>query len=767
MTTVAWRGLCKLVVALAIFGALCPSNALARMGRGGTAVSSSSGFLPAEHWVVSPVSSTMVPIFPLGDNVTSATARVHQAYWDGTNDIPYDVAIGDEFGAYPYVCTMVQGPPGMTVEQSTYTTFQNPAYCRVIWHPQGNISSAWNGEVEVAVTDQQHNTIDMSWALWTVGQYSTSSFSASYSVNGSSTLTISGTCTGSLIPGTVLTGTDIPAGTYVAFDLTGSGCDGTYALSTAASGSTSGTVSGSYQGGAVFASATGSGSTCTYAAPCLLSAAFGSTYATTANPGAIVYAFGGSYSGSSNLPAYTDSGAISFKTNSSTKPNALIGIPGQTVTLDASAAQYFMSIAGANDWYMENVTANGFLNNASLCDHLIELSSNRLTFDQVNWTNSGYGCTTGSNPQSGNMSMFGSGGGTPVKDHVFFTDSSESNRQSGSGGNNFGFEDLYSYSYVLTQRSTENSPSATMDSVFYMKSDVTWSELREDVANVSSAISAFSFGQSQYSGMGNDESDYNLGVNTLQIAFGKAGNELYTYQPFAVVRNTLITGTHQPVWAPTTYNLEGPGSGYPGGIGVINMTSTTGGSLTAGTQYTCGATSLGVTGESAPIIGSNGDGNSGVTAGDGNENTLTLAAGDNAILLSWLPEPGATGYNVYCEVAGSGTWTEYAAGTATSFTYTGAVGTSASPPANPGNAVSAARFDLFSNAMSTTYSPALLSGATIVTTQTGVANNAVDSSGTGSMICTAVGTGCAAIGDLNTTYSGYSALIGTAGYQIQ
>ncbi len=214
----------------------------------------------------------------------------------------------------------------MTIEQPIYTTFQNVQYGRLSWTP----SSSWNGEVEVAVTDQQHNTIDMSWALWTVGRYSTSTFSGTATVNGSSTITVNTVGSGTVTPGMVITGTDIPAGTYVAFDLTGTGGTGTYALSTAATGSAGPeSVTGAAGQGAVFVSTTGSGSSCTYNSPCTFATAFGSTFAATSFPGAICYVFGGSYTGATNLPDYVDgdTGTNGFEAYAARKPNALIGIP--------------------------------------------------------------------------------------------------------------------------------------------------------------------------------------------------------------------------------------------------------------------------------------------------------------------------------------------------------------------------------------------------------------------------------------------------------
>lgn len=728
-------------------------------------ISSTAGFFPAGHWI--PAQQPMVQIFPQPDGVTSASARTHQAYWDNVNDIPYDEYLSVAFGAYPYVFTLLQGPPGMTIEQTYYNTFQNIQYGRILWHPQGNISSNWSGEVEVEVTDQQHNTTFLSWGLWTVGQYTTSGFSGTATTASSDTLTINSTVSGTVIPGMVVAGACIPPGDYVMYSLSGS----SWELATATTCSTGPeSVTGSYAQGAVFASATGSGSSCTYSTPCLLSSAFGSTYSASSFPGAICYVFGGSYTGSTNLPAYTDTdtGLNGFETNSSRKPNALIGIPGQTVTLDATAGdvsgyQSLIQVYHAADWYAENLTPNGYNNND--INRLIFLGAPlRVTFDQIHWTNSGWG-GPGAIPPSSNMSMFVSQASQNPYQDLAITYSSETNRQTGAGGNNYGFMDLYSYNNVLVQGNIENSPSANLSALFLAKSDPTNVEIRENYADVGGSNDGFAFGQAQNSGIHDDDSDYNLGINigSIQIADGS----VFTYGNMAVYRNTLVAGAGAGIiTTQTTYNLQGPG-----GPGVINAVSTTGGSLSPGTSYTCGITSLGATGESQTKIGSNGSTSAGQPAGNSNQVALTVASGNSAIGLSWLAELGSTGYNGYCEVTGSGIWTEYSLGNVTSWTYTGAAGTSASPPA-ASTAISAARFSYYANAFSTTYNTPVPppTGATIQTTGSGIPNNLADPN----TPCVAPATTCLiqSNGQLNPDYvpgslPPYSSVNGQVGYQIQ
>lgn len=679
------------------------------------------GFFPVGHWLASPTGLGLTLVFPQPDSVTSATARIHQAYWDGTNDIPYDAALGVEFGAYPYVFTLISGPPGMRIEQPTYTTFQNVQYGRLLWHPQGNISSAWSGQVEVLVTDQQLNTITISYGLWTVGAYTTTSLSSATATTTATSTTVSlSVTTGSVVPGMVLTGSNIPSGDYVITQLTGTtGGTGTYQLAVAASTSVGpDSVTGSAGQGAVFISASGSGTSCTYGSPCSATQAFGSTFASTSYPGAIAYAFAGTYSSNSAqftgiinngsggagtnltiasgltgavaigencagpgssaangttivsgsgtnwqvsvsqnlasstivcstvLPAYTDTdtGVHGFEPYTARKPGALIGLAGQTITYDGTenntaGYSHFIQVGGhAADWYMENIGENGY--NESLTNAVIQQillgTSARQTYDQDTWTNSGYG--TGA---SGNMSWFVSSGQQTPRQYLFITDSTESNRESGLPGNNMGFLDLYAYQYALIQRDTENSPGNQLNAAFYLKIDELYSTLREDYVNADAVFAFAGFG-AQNAGNGKNDNDYNL-IITPQVQVGGSPN--FTWQGFAFYRNTVVAGSGNGLTnAQTSYNLEGPGDD-----GLIGVTGTTGGSLIPTDTYTWGMTCLGNSGESAMVIGSYGSasGSNGGTAGSTNEKTYALPSGDTAANITWLQEPGATGYNIY------------------------------------------------------------------------------------------------------------------------
>lgn len=725
------------------------------------------GFFPVGHWMASPTGQGLTPVFPVSG--AASTARQSWAYWDGTNDIPYDIAIGVEFGAYPYVFTLLSGPPGMTIEQPIYTTFQNPQYGRILWHPQGNISSNWSGTVSVLVTDQQLNTITLSWSLAT-DDTTTHFVFASPSGNGS-TCSYSVPCSLTQAFGPTFASTSYPgaivyaeAGTYSssAAQFTGTinnGSGGSGTTLTVSSGLTGTVAIGENCGAPGSSAANGT----------VITAGSGTswTVSISQNVGSSTIIC------STNLPAYTDtdSGSPSFEPYVARKPDALIGIPGQTITLDgtqndnASYPHFIQIGTHGQDWYMENIGENGY-DSLSVVQQIILGNSARQTYDQDTWANSGFG--SGS---SGNMSWFVSASSQSPRQYLFITDSTESGRESGTPGNNMGFLDLYAYQYALVQRDSENSPGASLNAAFYYKIDELNSTLRENYVNASPVFAFAGFG-SQDAGNGENDNDYNLIISPLEIEVGGSSN--FTWQGFAFYRNTVLSGSGQGMTnAQTAYNLEGPGND-----GLIGASGTTGGSLTPTTSYTCGVTSVGNSGESQTIIGSYGSasGGNGGPAGTTNQKVYVLPGGDSAITLTWLAEPGAIGYNVYCEVTGSGTWTEYSAGNVTSYLYTGAAGTLASPPSSSTAIANGQLFVYESNAFATTnaISPPPTGAAIVAPTYPTSLFNIVDSVGASGLIClNTTTTGCTTgqIGDLNTAYSGsfgaYSSLIGQVGYRIQ
>lgn len=777
------RRLCaSLILVLAFSFALAP-QAVAKRGRGAVIAASGSGFLPAGHFIDAKL--PMVQVWPRPDSETASWAREHWAFYNGTTDLPYYASIDVNLGSYPYVYTLESGPPGMTIEQATYDTFRDKNYGRIIWHPQGNITQQCNDSnscsytVSVLVTDQQHNSITISWKLQT----------------------------------------DDDSTTYEAVRHF------------------------------VFVSPTGSGSTCTLAAPCTLPTAFGSTYASTTFPGAICYLEGGTYTGTNVLPVYTDGDFTAvFEFHNSQKPAALVAYPGQTPIIEnpgstanpiASFTGYidngsgsagtqltvtsvssgtilasgeFLSGVGvatntstgttitgqtggtpggvgtytvsisqllasagspealtdgssslaitnldSADLYVEGITFDGYTAGAGDY-HLFFLlgspggaaTNARMKFDNNKWTNSGWGAVG-----KDNAAMFTSNGIPTPKQYLSIDYNEEDGRQSGSPGNNFGLYDLYAYQYVHAQGNFENSPSSNFDEVAMFKSDIQYSENRENYADINGASYAVSYLQNQDNFTEDDESDYNLLLNVGQIALPITNK--FSWGNLWAYRNTILTN-NKGLWSVSpTYNLEGPAQN--------NLSATTG--TLADGQYWVKITSCGVT---SCAVGGESDGWNGIT-GASNEKNITLATGGaGGIVISWsdlAQAPG--GYGVYISPVNGGAGSEnvrfYVAAGTTSFTYTGQAGTAATPPSSS-TAVSAARFEWDSNIAQTSsaFSPIPPQGAaTTYDSSTWPGLNVVCNGSCQSGATPVLN----ADGTLNSANSNYSTYLGTRGYQIQ
>lgn len=125
----------------------------------GTAVAPDQQWqLPAGFFV--PAKQAMLRIYPRPNNETSSNARHRWAYYDGVNPIEYRIPVGVAFGALPYKFDLIAGPPGMNIGR----VYGSPNYGVVTWVPQGNVT---NANVTVRVTDQQGNTLDVSWTVST------------------------------------------------------------------------------------------------------------------------------------------------------------------------------------------------------------------------------------------------------------------------------------------------------------------------------------------------------------------------------------------------------------------------------------------------------------------------------------------------------------------------------------------------------------------------------------------------------------------------
>ena len=200
--------------------------------------------------------------------------------------------------------------------------------------------------------------------------------------------------------------------------------------------------------------------------------AFGSTYSTTNNQGAICYFRAGTYtlpnSYSGNLNGYF---APFFELDTNLKPAALIGYPGDSMPVFDLTAGTFATNSGS-DLFMQNLAPNGY-NASQQCVRFVLIgdsstATSRTTFDGNIWTNSGYGASASSNATGYFFDTT-----STVSSYHFLNGCSETNRQSGLAGNNYGGCSFYSVQNVLVQGNSINDPTLTMDEAWQPKSNVT------------------------------------------------------------------------------------------------------------------------------------------------------------------------------------------------------------------------------------------------------------------------------------------------------
>jgi hypothetical protein len=117
-----------------------------------------SGFYQAGHWSAS--RQALRTIYPRPNAETPSWARHRWAYYDGSNTVQYRLPIGVMGGAWPYVYTVVAGPSGLSVGRS----YGDTDYGIVKWTPNG---SQTGSVVTIRITDQELNTIDVTWTIST------------------------------------------------------------------------------------------------------------------------------------------------------------------------------------------------------------------------------------------------------------------------------------------------------------------------------------------------------------------------------------------------------------------------------------------------------------------------------------------------------------------------------------------------------------------------------------------------------------------------
>src|SRR5580698_5204552 len=134
-----------------------------------SASSGFSGFYPAGSWM--PAKQPMIQVYPRPDSETNTFARHRWAYYDGANAVQYKIPLGVSFGAFPYVFSLLSGPPGMSIGATFWNTSWNSwadaiaaGYGTLQWTPSASVSGA---TVSVLVTDQQRNTTTITFTVST------------------------------------------------------------------------------------------------------------------------------------------------------------------------------------------------------------------------------------------------------------------------------------------------------------------------------------------------------------------------------------------------------------------------------------------------------------------------------------------------------------------------------------------------------------------------------------------------------------------------
>lgn len=135
---------------------------------------SGSGFLPVGHFINAKM--PMAVVFPRPDSETgpftsTVYGRQRWAYFDGINPVQFEVPIGIQGGARPLVWQLTAGPAGATISSGGLGSATDGI---VTWTPTSAISTAAPVTFTVLVTDQQHNTLSVSWT--TATSNSTSQF---------------------------------------------------------------------------------------------------------------------------------------------------------------------------------------------------------------------------------------------------------------------------------------------------------------------------------------------------------------------------------------------------------------------------------------------------------------------------------------------------------------------------------------------------------------------------------------------------------------
>ena len=453
--------------------------AWARMGRGGVSNSGPTGFLPTGHYLAR--IQPMVAVYPRPDAETSANARHHWAFYQsGSPSMLYDIPINVIGGSYPHIPVLQSGPPGMTIVLPNYSAGPPYASPRLRWTPSG----PYSGSVTIRWYSQEYQTDPT--------QYLDQTFS-------------------------IATSGDIANG-------------GRFVFHNADTGS----------------SANNGG----YASPLSanLSDSFGTTWATAPTVGGVSTA--GFIDVLMNaaaeyvIPLYTDGNITAtpqFEINTSTKPMSLIRWPGATAKFSVAGGHLSCAESATSaDWFLQGVNPDGYVSTAANALWFFIAGngggSYRIVFDQCSWTNSGWG-SVGNNNATG---IWASDTGGPLRKYVLINEGSESNRESGGGGNNYAGFSLYTCQYALAQGFNFNDPTFSGDCACYFKSDCSNSEIRGCFVVVSGIQHAFSMGQVPHNETNYFDSTYNLSIGATALWLPQTGNNGYIFGKLRAGRNSLI-----------------------------------------------------------------------------------------------------------------------------------------------------------------------------------------------------------------------------------
>lgn len=475
----------------------------AKLGRGG--LSLAPGFYPTGHWIAA--KQAAIQIYPVQDGSTKSWAPHQFAYWDGSNGIQYRKTVGVSFGAFPYVFVLMSGPSGMTVEASIWNSAWNcmgagissgigpgvAGYGKVLWTPTGPVTGQSNN-VWVRVFSQDGTYVDVKWTLNT------------------------------------------------ASDITQTGGVFCFVDNVHGSSSNPGTLASPYDS---------------------LTTACGTTFSASKNPGAQIYLrnSGTAYA----MPAFADNNLdttkpyfeLGAKSGAAQKPCAILGYPGETVTLDATTAMIALT---GQDCLIQDVAANGGIASSppagfsAVADYqLITNNGSRQTLDNIAWSNGLYG-TSGTNVPA--MALT-SGAGQAAWLNIFHTGLADLNHESGHPGNNYSGSILYSVTNGLIQYSEAISSSATSDGAWYFKGADEDCCVRGNLAYFSGNVHACDFGQASGGGSGDSQSNescYNTVINANYMQFPQVSGS----GPEWSYRNNLISPSGAPGMTTATPNSNGP-----------------------------------------------------------------------------------------------------------------------------------------------------------------------------------------------------------------